>query len=308
MRIFLNPHCDYGKGRKKWEKVESSLRLRYGEFEVEEIHSPDHIAQQIKDAAGRGERVFIAAGGDGTVNLMVNAILRLSAFKEEIVFGAVGLGSSNDFHKPFRPETFIDGIPTRMDWRHTVISDVIRLRYRNSCPHLSTRYSIINASLGITAEANAFYNMRLPFVDFIQKFSLEAAIILSALKTILTYRNIPCHVRISKSDQRRFLLTNLGIIKNPHFAGNLCYDTPVRSDDGRLGVNLCFGMTKWEAMRTLMSLQNHKFRGLPKTCSWDATRLEVESQKPFALEMDGEVVEASYAEFRLIPKALRCCR
>ncbi len=307
MRVFLNPHCDYGGGRKKWENIEPSFRLRYGDFEVEEIYTPDHLPQQIKKAAAEGERIFIAAGGDGTVNLVVNALCRLSATRE-IIFGAIGLGSSNDFHKPFRPETFIHGIPTRMNKHDLLLNDVIRIQYRNSSDHISTRYSIINSSLGITAEANAFYNLRLPFVYFIRKISSEAAIILSALKTIFTYHNIPCALSIKDSFSQRVLLTNLGIIKNPHFAGNLCYDTPVEADDGKLVINLCLGMTKWEAVRILLNLQKHKFCGLPKTYSWNATQVKVKSPRPFALEMDGEVVHASWAEFKLIPKALRCFR
>lgn len=308
MHVYLNPYCDYGKGWKKWQKIEHKLQKRFGKFELEEIQSPDSLFSLIKKAVEGGEWFFIAAGGDGTVNLMVNALMSLSKVKKEFVLGAVGMGSSNDFHKPFRLETFIDGIPTRMNWRETTSSDVIRVCYQNKQSPLSTRYCIINTSVGITAEANAFYNSRHPFVEFIQRFSLETAIVVSALKTIFTYRNIPCILNSEKSTPLRFLLTNLGVIKNPHFAGDFCYDTPVEADDGNLRVNLCSDMTRLEAIKTLARLYNHQFHGLPKTSSWSATQISVSSKQSFALEMDGEVVKASFVEFKLMPKVLRCCR
>ena len=307
MQVYVNPYCDYGKGRGKWQKIEPKFRKLFGKFDVEEIQSPHNFLAQVKKAAAAGERIFIAAGGDGTVNLMVNALMSLSDSKQECVLGAVGLGSSNDFHKPFRLETFVDGIPTRMNWQETTSSDVIKVCYRERQSPLSRRYCIINASLGITAEANAFYNSRHPFVEFIQRFSLEAAIVVSALKTIFTYRKIPCILNSEKSTPLRFLLTNLGVIKNPHFAGDFCYDTPVEADDGNLRVNLCSDMTRLEAIKTLARLYNHQFYGLPKTCSWSAAQISVSSKNPFALEIDGEVVNASYAEFKLMPRALRCC-
>jgi len=83
-------------------------------------------------------------------------------------------------------------------------------------------------------------------------------------------------------------------------------------------------MTRLEAVRTLVKLYKHQFIGLPKTETWSETYFSISSQTPFALEMDGEVfsissqtpfalemdgevVEADYAEFNLIPRALRCC-
>lgn len=308
MHVYLNPYCDYGRGWKKWQKIEPELKKHFGRFEMDEIHSPQNLSDQLEEAREAGETIFIAAGGDGTVNLLVNALLKSSLPKHDIVFGAVGLGSSNDFHKPFHYASFIGGIPAKMNWLETVSHDVIHVSYRNGQNGFLTRYCIVNASIGITAEANAFYNSRHPFVELIQRFSQETAIIVSALRSIFTYRNLPCTLNFINSSPRDFQVTNLGVVKNPYFAGNLCYDTHIEADDGRFGVNICFGMTRFEAIKTLMRLYRHQFLGLPKTYSRNATQISVESQKRFALEMDGEVVQASFAEFKIIPKALRCCR
>jgi diacylglycerol kinase (ATP) len=308
MRIYRNPYCDFSKGWSKWRKIEQALRHRFGAFEVEEIQSAPLLSGQIEEAIEGGERFFIAAGGDGTVNLIVNALMASSVPKKDFILGAVGLGSSNDYHKPFRSETFVRGIPTRMNRKKAFLCDMIRIRYRNSQNQTLIRYSIINASIGITAQANALYNSRLPFVVRIKRFSHDCAVVASALKTIFSYRNIPCTLTLGESEASSIHLTNLGVIKNPHFAGGLCYDSCVKPDDGKLGVNLCAGMTKFETIKTLARLYKRQFRDQPKTHSWNVNKLSVESALPFALEMDGEVVSAQHAEFELLPKVMRCCR
>lgn len=307
MRIFLNPNCDYGKGGRKWQKIEPELRQRFGEFTVEEICSPSTITGQVENALSGGENFFVAAGGDGTVNLLLNALMNVPSPGPGTIMGAVGLGSSNDFHKPFRPATYVEGIPVRLNRENAKPCDIIRVRFYNESDQYFTRYCIINASIGITAQANAIYNSRLPFIEWIQKISVEGAIIASALKTIFTFQNIPCQIALEGAAPLSCRLTNLGVIKNPHFAGGLCYDTPVKPDDGRLGVNLCAGMSIIEAIKTLARLYKHQFQGRLKTYSWSTTGLSVSSERPFALEMDGEVVQARQAEFKLLPKRVRCC-
>jgi len=307
MRIFVNPVCHYGKGRRTWARVEPALRRRFGRLEAEEIRSPENFEGQVRESLAAGEHVFIAAGGDGTVNLLLNALLNSGARGEDVVIGAVGLGSSNDFHKPFRPEAFIEGVPVRMDWQNASACDVIAARYQNGAAALSTRYCLINASIGVTAEANALYNSRARFIALVQSISHEAAVVASALQTIVCFQNIAAELSLERHPARKFKITNLGVIKNPHFAGGLCYDTAIRPDDGRFGVNLCAGMTKWEAVKTLLRLYRKDFSGHPKTFSWSGREFGLESRAPFALEMDGEVVKTDRAYFRILPGLIRCC-
>jgi diacylglycerol kinase (ATP) len=308
MRIFINPVCDYGKGLRKWKKLESELRHRYGKFRVEQIHSLVSFTGQVQRAWDEGERVFIAAGGDGTFNLLLNSLLTFSPDKREFYIGAIGLGSSNDFHKPFRKEAMVRGIPARLEWKDAIKTDVIQISYKNGGNKLTSRFGLINASVGITAQANALYNSRCSFISLMKKISQDAAVIACALNTIFTYSNIPCTLTLDKNSRFSTHLTNLGVIKSPHFAGGLCYDMKVGPGDGNLGVNIGTNMSKYEAVRTLARLYRKKFSGYLKTQSLWAKRVLIESSSSFALEIDGEVVSATYADFRIIPQAVWCCR
>ena len=307
VRVFLNPCCNYGTSLSRWKAIKEEIRSRIGSFETEEILTLDEIISKVSKSLEKGENVFMAAGGDGTVNLLLNAIMKVSD-NPDLTIGAIGLGSSNDFHKPFRKDAFIKGVPVRIDFKNAFPCDVIRIQYQNTKGCLDTRFCLINASIGLTAEANAFFNLHSTFMKMLQRMSVNTAILYAALRTVLTYRNRSCQLTVNNGEKQNFLVTNLGIIKNPHFTGTLCYDTAIEPDDGKLGINLCMGLSLCERIGMLIALYNHRFKERPKTKLWLATRLSVKSDNFFALEMDGEVIHTNSAEFNIMPKRVRCCK
>ena len=307
MIVFLNTHASYGRAASRWAKVQPELARREGPFEVREVESVDGVGEEVREAVARGERSFVAAGGDGTVNLLLSGIMRLDA-AEDVTLGAVGLGSSNDFHKPFDRRSFVAGVPARVDRRRAMPCDVIRIDLEDDGGRGSTRFAIINASLGITAEANERFNAPSGFVRAARRLSVDAAIVASVLGALAAHRDIECRVMIDGAGEGVFSVSNLGIIKNPHFAGSFCYDTPIAPDDGKLGINLCERLTAFQTLATLAALSRRRFRGRPKTRSWIGERVSVEARRSFALETDGEVVRARSAAFTVLPKRIRCCR
>jgi diacylglycerol kinase (ATP) len=307
MLVFLNTHASYGRASLRWQKVRDELERRTGGFDVEEVGSFDGVRESLRRALARGERVFVAAGGDGTVNLLVNALVGLEDGSDAML-GAVGLGSSNDFHKPFRPDSFIEDVPVRVDCVGARPCDVIRIDFDDGEGGRDTRYAIANASLGITAEANASFNAPTRFIRVARRLSVNAGIVASVLQTLVAYCDIVCRIAIDGNEEGAFSVSNLGVIKNPHFAGSFCYDTPIEPDDGKLGVNLCEQLSVVEVFTTLAALSKRRFRGRPKTRCWIGERVSVEGDRVFALETDGEIVRARSAEFSVLPGRIRCCR
>lgn len=305
MRIFLNPACDCGTGYRRFQRIRADLHEKYGSYQVETI-CPTEVCTQLAKALEEGERMVVAAGGDGTVNLLVEALMRERPMRQNILLGAIGIGSSNDFHKPFKSYRMIRGIPVRLNRRHTVFRDVIDIRYRIN-NHWHQRYACINASLGVCAEANALYNDHHRFLHALKSVSTDLAIIGAAVLAILSHKNNTCRLRIGNEGFQIVSLTNIGILKSPHFAGCMKYDTPVETADGILRINLCEGMNRFEVLRLLRGLLNTQFRNFKKTASWTGTRVEISASQNTAVELDGEVVYASDVVFSLIPRAVRLC-
>lgn len=306
MLVLVNPRASYGRARKIWSRVAPEIERRAPGVGVEEIASAGGVPDVVRRAYESGERAFVAAGGDGMVNLVLNAIVALDD-GADATLGAIGLGSSNDFHKPFGPGNLVDGVPVRIDCEHARPRDVIRIEYEDHAGRRATRYALMNASLGITAEANAGFNEPTRLIRMVRRVSVDAAILASVLATVATYRDIPCRLWIDEREEGTISVSNLGIVKSPHFAGSFCYDSPVEPDDGRLGVNLCERLTPFQVFATLAALRRRRFRGRPKTRSWIGRTVRVEADRGFALEADGEIVRAREAAFSVLPRAVRVC-
>jgi diacylglycerol kinase (ATP) len=303
--VLLNPGCNYGTGRRRWDKVCTGLRGRIGDFDMVEFRPSDSLRNLTARALDAGARFLIAAGGDGTVNIILNALFDLGR-AGGVTLGAVGLGSSNDFHKPYRKERFIAGCPARVDLSSARPVDVVRIDYADGGTSM-TRYCLLNASIGVTAEANAFFNSRSGFIRALQRVSVDAAVYAAALRTMLGFRNIACRINIDDAGGLELDVSNLGVIKRPNFAGSLCYDTPVALDDGRMAVNVAFGLSFFGRIAAFVALSRGRFSGRPGTMASYGTKVEVSSPRHFAVEFDGEVVGASRAVFTVVPKGIEVC-
>lgn len=82
---------------------------------VVETSSPEHAKKAVREACAAGVERVIAAGGDGTVNLVANALYRFRG-ESDAAFGVLPLGSGNDFARslgmfddPNAVETILSG-------------------------------------------------------------------------------------------------------------------------------------------------------------------------------------------------------
>jgi diacylglycerol kinase (ATP) len=214
--------------------------------------------------------------------------------------GAIGLGSSNDFHKPLDASRLLAGFPSRVALDRATARDVGVVRLVEEDGMTCTRYWLLNASIGVTADANARFNRHDGLLSSLKRYSTALAILYAAASAIshARSRNLTLDGRLART-------TNLGVVKSPHFAGCFRYDSPPALHNGRLAVHSCGDMAVPRLLLTLLHLARGGFTGLPRTNSWETECLTVESEERFAVEYDGEITYTRRATFSVLPRLLR---
>jgi diacylglycerol kinase (ATP) len=309
MFVILNGHSNNGRGLRRWEESRSELEARFLGSDYRLAEDSSELGSQLREAYSRGERVFVAAGGDGTVNFLLNKIMTTKGLSaQEIILGAVGLGSSNDFHKPYSArEHTRAGIYCRLDAFGARPHNVGRIDYEDETGERRKKYFIINSSLGIIARGNYLFNSDERVVRWLKPRWVLGAIWYLTLKTLIATKNIPIRISVG-GNSLETEVTTLSVIINPHFTGNLSYDCGDFSCRDEFAIALCERMGTAERFRTLSALTRGRFSGLPKTRFWESHAVDLDPAFPTPLEMDGEVVMARRIQIRLLKGAVRACQ
>ncbi len=104
-KIIANPWSGKGATGKRIPEIQQALEKYDLDYNLTLTERPWHAAELAQEAIGDGYDVVVAVGGDGTVNEVVNGILRCQEEKVgDAILGVLPLGRGNDF-------CFASGIP-----------------------------------------------------------------------------------------------------------------------------------------------------------------------------------------------------
>ena len=300
--ILLNRKANHGRAGGKWSAIESRVRSTFLQNAIEpDIFEADDVSNSVSSLIEVGYQMFIAAGGDGSMHYLLQEIMK-SSKSSELILGAVGLGSSNDFHKPFR-ET-INGVPLRINPERAKMHDVGCVRYTDQAGCAQTRYFLINASIGVTANANWLFNHPDSLLQRLKGRFVSLAIIYAAIKTIMKHQGYKFRIK-TETFCTNGQISNIAVLKSPHVSGSFTYDQQLRFDDGLLGLNICEGSGRRRLLGVLFDLSRGVFSGKPGRISTYIRQVYIDTMGDWVpLEMDGEVVQASDIYFSILPKAL----
>lgn len=307
--IVVNPKANGGRAPRRWARVEHALNDRGIPFAAVMPQCESDAAARARRALDEGQPVIVAAGGDGTLNTVLNAVMDEASDRPsgDVTLGAIGLGSSNDAHKPVAPARTLAGVPARIDSQRFRLIDVGRAEIEMAHGPPLIRYFLLNASIGVVAEGNAYFNRGGPVTDRLKRLSVETSILWSAVRTISSFEYLSITLTLDGGQPEELEITTAGILKSVHFAGGMRYDTPVERDDGSFAVNVFPRASTAEILAMIPRLYAGRFASHPKAVCKRARMVELSSAEPFSLELDGEVYETAAASLSVVPRVLRWC-
>ncbi|KAA1243611.1 diacylglycerol kinase family protein [Aquimarina sp. RZ0] len=308
--ILINLSANHNKATVKWEKIKDKLYFLEKGNTI--IRIPYRVPFDINDCVSKlysneGVTYFISAGGDGSIHYLINAIKNIgkNSKLEEFTIGGIGLGSSNDFLKPF--DHMIAGVPVKIDYAHSYMQDIGSVAYDTDTRGKQHKLFLINASIGLLAKANHIFNKGDRFINFFKRKKLEWAINYTAVKTLFTYTSSSVNI-ISPLEKKRVKLTSLSVLKNPNVSGSFRFNQNITPNEGSFGVNYAYNQNFISVIRTIVDLANGCFISKkPKKgrASYKCNQLEVSSGSSLYLETDGEVEIARNVSFSIYPHTIR---
>jgi len=308
MYLILNKYAAGGSATKKWEQIKNVICKRFDRLKVVDLQNHIVLENVIKEAIETDDKDFILAGGDGTISRFINRLIDSTSTDEIRKFriGAIGIGSSNDFHKPIKKDNLLNDIPVKVDFNSYELRDVGIIKYKSGSEFLH-KYFLLNASIGVTAEANNLFNNPDLVLKFFKKYFTGLAILYAALKTILSYKNLEAQIIFDSYETYSFDISNLSIIKNPNISGDLSYPSEANYQNGLYEIYLTHSMNKLDLINLLKSLSKKIFPKNEKSKHCKTAKIKVTAENDFLIEYDGEIISTNYAEFTILNKYLNIC-
>ena len=112
--VILNPASGRGRGKKLQSTLDRLLRASNLDFNLLQTEHPWHAVELAENAVRQGADVVVSAGGDGTLNEVINGLMRarLNGVAKPAL-SVLSIGTGNDFAASLGlPVKFEDAVQT----------------------------------------------------------------------------------------------------------------------------------------------------------------------------------------------------
>ncbi len=296
--IIVNPKAGNGRAGRTWPTCAHILKEVLGEeFEVHFTQRPGHAGELAQLAAAQGFEVVVAAGGDGTVNEVVNGLGEALARTR---LGIISLGSGRDLVRTL-------GIPTDIRLAvHTLTAGAVRcidLGRASFVDHQGRQTQRLFVNVGdvgfsgaVVARVNRGGKALGGFLSYLG----------GLVSTLATYSNKLVHLTIDELIDE-IVVVNAVVVANGQYFGSGMWVAPqARADDGLFEVAVIGDVGRLEVIGNVPRLYRGTLAEHPKVRYFRGRRVKVTSGDQVLLDLDGEQPGRVPVTFDILPQALTC--
>jgi YegS/Rv2252/BmrU family lipid kinase len=292
--VIVNAHAEGGVARLRWPRAARMLARRLGPVEVRFTRKAGDAAVLAHELASAGFDPVIAAGGDGTLNEVVNGLL---ATRCDVRVGVLPISSGGDFARTLglgglsgAVETLAAGYCRKVD--------VIRTRFQGP-DGTAERHFINVASIGLGGLVTQAVRDGWRLLPGSLRY-LAACIPKLAAGCVFKVR-----LFLDDAETGTFDVTIVSLANGRYQGGGILIAPAAAIDDGLIHVTLVEQVSLAEVVGNLRILYSGAIYSYPKVRHWQAKRVRAEAQSAVPLELDGEPVGTLPVEAEVLPHALR---
>ena len=290
--IIFNPVA--GRGRISRDALHAKIKRHAGAmpFEIAETQSPSQARALARVAISHGATIVAAAGGDGTLGEVLNAVHGTRAR-----LGVLPMGTGNDFARTLGIGTDLDGAIQILFGNHTRTIDIGRATHGEQsrlflniagCGFDSLVARRINAG-----RAHLFWKHWRGVAAYLAASAIElrrlraARLRLNLDGELLDTRALLCAIANAKS-----------------YGGGMQVAPNAQLDDGLFDICVIQDASKTEFMRAFPSVFKGNHVHHPRVMMRRARKVELWCDRPWPVLVDGELVGTAPMAFEIVPRAV----
>jgi diacylglycerol kinase (ATP) len=289
---IVNPAAGGGRAAGLAGPKLAELRRQGLAIDVIASSSPGHATQLAREAYAQGYRRFLAVGGDGTVNEIINGLFSDGAPQRRVALGFLPFGTGNSFLRDFTKDGVAHSVGALLAGRTKAI-DLLRLTHANG-----DTYSFNFISLGFTADVGAITNR------LFKPFGHRGYLLGVLVKVVqLHRRSFALRSDGEKEwDERRALFLTFN---NSQYAGGTMQIAPDANPfDGLIEFVRWGPIGRLDLLRNLPRLYDGSHTQHPLCERKSVRRLEFNVPELVDVMIDGEVLTVKPASLDILPGAL----
>lgn len=287
--VVLNPVAGVSEPGNVRDKIESALQRREIPLEIYETtgQKDENIRQLVRDAVKRGFRLFISAGGDGTLSSVLDGLVGT-----EIPLVIIPTGTWNALARAL-------DIPLQIDQAIDLLFQEHKIQTIDAMD-VGGNYFVLSVSAGIGALA-------MKDVEREDKRRLgKFADLRRAVAELLEFRAYPFEVKID-GKITKFRASEL-MVANTSILGikALQLDPSIRMDDGKLNVCRIYANSITDYLKLGVSMfRRDQKRNWNVLCMEAMEEVEIRSREKLPAQGDGEVIGQLPITVKIRPKAIQ---
>jgi len=292
---IVNPRAGAGAAARHWPRASRMLAERIGSVKVCFTRGPGHATVLARQLADSGCDLLIVAGGDGTLNEVVNGLLMGPS---DVRLGLLPLASGGDLARTLGVSGLEPAVNALAAGDARSI-DAIRARFRGSGGAPAERYFLNAASFGLGAVAAS--SVRGWWAAVPGRVRYFAAI----LPGLASGRSFRVTLRLDDAAPAAFEITTAAAANGQYQGGGIRIAPEAVLDDGLADVTVVERVSMAEVAAHLPILYNGALYSHPKVRHWRAARMRADADGEVPVELDGEPVGTLPLEIEVLRQSVR---
>ena len=293
--LIYNPYAGFDDWQRQIDEVAAFWQGQGWQVALRTTQGPGHATQLAAAAAAAGCQVVLAAGGDGTLHEIVQGLMGSRCILAPLPAGTTNC-LARDLHLP-KPES---GDP---HWLLHTAEALLRGRVQAVDVGVCNngKYWLLWAGVGIESRIVEFVE---PRSALLKRFGV-AGYIAKAAWPFLTFTGLKARVTVDDHTVGGHFLS-VTICNSRVFAGGLLNLNPQGVlDDGQFEVWVLTGRFAPRMALHSLSIARQLHTGRADVYCLKGRSVIVETDKPQAFHLDGEVHHSTPITCRVLPRSLR---